>query len=130
MKILIAIALALAAGAAHAACPGELVQLRVSKLKAGGTMAGFAAAARDNAAWYAARGMKDERFLTAPVYERTGGGEAKVSATKVMTMRVYTTTTAPKRDAAWEAFVAKYDANATIESSTLVCLPKGTIAAR
>lgn len=100
--------------------------MRVSKLKPGGSMAGFAEAARDNAAWYASHGMKGEKFLTAPVYEQADG-EAKPSVTRVMTIHVYGGVTQPKHDAAWDAFVTKYKANASIESETRACLPKGTI---
>jgi len=129
IRLIVGVAAMLAAGAVQAACPGELVSMRVSKLKPGGSMAGFAEAAKDNAAWYASHGLKADRFLTAPVYEQADG-EARPSVTRVMTIHVYGGTTTPKKDAAWAAFVAKYKANSTIESETRACLPKGTIAAR
>ncbi len=127
MKTLIlGVALALSAGAAHAACTGDLVSIRVSKLKPGGSMAGFDEAAKANAAWYGSHGLKAEKFITAPVYEQSDG-EPKPSVTKVMTIHVYGAATMPKHDAAWDAFVAKYKANSTIDSETRACLPKGTI---
>ena len=126
IKLVLGAALALTAGAANAACSGDLVSMRVSKLKPGGSMAGFAEAARDNAAWYASHGLKTEKFITAPVYEQSDG-EPKPSVTKVMTIHVYGSATIPKHDAAWDAFVAKYKANSSIDSETRACLPKGTI---
>ena len=116
----------LLAGSAQAACTGDFVTMRVSKLKPGGSMAGFADAAKDNAAWYVSHGLKGEKFITAPVYEQSDG-EPKPSVTRIMTIHVYGLTTAPKHDAAWDAFVAKYKANSSIESETRACLPKGTI---
>ena len=73
--------------------------------------------------------MKGERFVTAPVYENSGG-EPKPSVTRIATLHVYGSTVAPKPDAAWDAFVAKYKANSSIESDVQLCLPKGTIAVK
>ena len=129
IKHLMLAALLTVATAAQAACPGDLVSMRVSKLKPGGSMAGFADAARDNARWYAAHGMKDDRFVVAPVYEQSGG-EAKPSVTRIATFHVYGSAKQPKPDAAWAAFVAKYQANSSIESTTQVCLPKGSFVAK
>ena len=106
------------------ACDGQLVGMRVSKLKPGGSMAGFADAVRDNAKWYASHGLKDDRVTMAPVYE-SADKTYKPSVTKAMSIHVYGGAEAPKQDAAWEAFVAKYKANSTIESEVKVCLPKG-----
>ena len=116
---------ALAAGAAPA-CNGDLVGMRVSSLKPGGSMAGFADAVRDNAKWYASHGLKDDRFAMAPVFESTDK-TYKPSVTKAMTIHVYGSAEAPKKDAAWEAFVAKYQANSKIDSEVKVCLPKGAL---
>jgi hypothetical protein len=48
----------------------------------------------------------------------------------MLTIHVYSISAAPKRDAAWEAYVAKYRANASIDSETRTCLPKGTMVIR
>ena len=129
MKQLILAAALLGGTAAQAACNGDLVAVRVSKLKPGGSMAGLLDAAKDNGAWYGAHGLKADRFATAPVYEQADG-EPKPSVTRLMTFHVYGTDTKPKHDAAWNAFVAKYKANSTIESENRVCVPKGMIAVR
>jgi hypothetical protein len=118
-----------AAASAQTACAGDLVGMRVSTLKAGGSMAGFAEAFRDHKAWYASHGLKADRFTSAPVLESVDGS-FKPSVTKLLTIHVYGSTATPKRDAAWEAYVAKYRANATIESETRTCLPKGTLVIR
>ena len=106
------------------ACDGQLVGMRVSKLKPGGSMAGFADAVKDNGKWYASHGLKDDHISMAPVYE-SADKTYKPSVTKAMSIHVYGGSEAPKPDSAWEAFVAKYKANSTIESEVKVCLPKG-----
>ena len=117
---------AVSAQGVAAACAGQLVGMRVSSLKPGGSMAGFAEAVRDNAAWYAGHGLKNDRFSVAPVLE-PADKTYKPSVTKVMTIHVYGSAETPRKDAAWEAFVAKYQANSKIDSSVVVCLPKGAL---
>ena len=132
LKFLIAASLSLATAASvqaqgvAAACNGQIVGMRVSSLKPGGSMAGFAEAVRDNAAWYASHGLKDDRITLAPVFE-SADKTFKPSVTKVMSIHVYGSAQAPKKDAAWEAFVAKYQANSKIDSEVKVCLPKGAL---
>ena len=128
MKLrLTAIALALAAPsfAAGSACGADqMVTMRVSKLGAAGTPTGFLDAVKDHKAWYASHGMQDDSFVTAPVFVPTKGG-IKPSASAYVTFHVYGAKE-PKHDAAWDAYVGKYKANATIASETRFCLPKGT----
>ena len=102
-------------------CDGQSVTLRVSRLTANGTMAGFADAVKAQRAWYAARGYKGDSVVMATVLD---GG--RVSAREFVTIHTRIGT-APdlKRDAAWGAFVAKYQANSTINGETRFCLPKG-----
>ena len=134
MKLLpAAAALILVAGPSSAAAAGAcgddtMVTMRVSKLSAGGTPAGFLDAVKDHKAWYAGHGMKDDAFVTAPVLAPAKGG-LKPSASEYVTFHVYGTKE-PKHDAAWDAYVAKYKANATIASETRFCLPKGTVLGR
>ena len=136
MKLLIGAlllaALGAGAGAAQAAGPcgaDQMVTMRVSKLTAGGTAAGFAEAVRDHKAWYASRGLKDDAFVTGPALEPRKGGMV-ASATQFVTFHVYGGTTEPKHDAAWDAYVAKYRANSTIASEARFCLPKGAAIGR
>jgi hypothetical protein len=114
-----------AANAAGTACGADaMVTMRVSKLGAAGTPAGFLDAVKDHKAWYASHGFKDDSFVTAPVLVPAKGG-MKPSASEYVTFHVYGDKE-PKHDAAWDAYVAKYKANATIDSETRFCLPKGT----
>ena len=113
------------AGHAAGACGADaMVTMRVSKLSASGTPAGFLDAVKDHKAWYASHGMKDDSFVTAAVLVPQKGG-MKPSASEYVTFHVYGASE-PKHDAAWDAYVAKYKANATIASETRFCLPKGT----
>ena len=126
MKLIYAAAMLLAATGARAggACGADqMVTLRVSKLSASGTPAGFLDAVKDHKAWYASHGMSDDSFVTAPVLVPEKGG-MKPSASEYVTFHVYGAKE-PKKDAGWDAYVAKYKANATIESETRFCLPKG-----
>lgn len=106
-------------------CDGQLVTMRVSKLKPGGTAAGFTEAFAANADWYKAKGLTNDHFVNASVMSYTGG-TAKLSADEFVTLHIAGGAKAPehKDDAAWGAFVAKYQANSTIVSDTRMCLPK------
>ena len=120
--------LATAAPAADA-CHGEqLVTMRVSRLTAGGTAAGFMDAVKDHKAWYASHGMKDDSFVTAPLLTAAKGG-MKPADDSFVTFHVYGARE-PTHDAAWDAYVAKYKANARIASEARFCLPKGTVVGR
>lgn len=129
IRTLLPAALLLAATAATAApvCDGQYVTMRVSKLKPGGSMAGFSEAAKANADWYKAKGLRDHQFAVAPVLARADG-TMKPSVDRIATLHVNGATPPDrKNDAAWDAFVAKYKANSSIESETRLCLPKGTM---
>jgi len=129
MKLfLTAIFLALGATSANAAGPcgaDQMVTMRVSKLNAAGTPAGFLDAVKDHKAWYASHGYKDDSFVTAPTLVPEKGG-MKPSASAYVTIHVVGAGKAPTHDAAWDAYVAKYKANSTIDGETRFCLPKGT----
>lgn len=118
------------AATAAPACDGQLVTMRVSKLKPGGTAAGFAEAVKANANWYRGKGLTNDRFVIAAVMSYAGG-LAKLSPDQFVTLHIVGGARAPehKDDAAWGAFVAKYQANSTIESETRICLPKSAVLA-
>ena len=127
LKFLLPLAmLATATTAAAADCDGQMLTVRVSKLKPGGSMAGFTEAFKGNAGWYKAKGLPDQ-FTMAPMMLPSDGA-MKPSVDQVVTFHV-TGSKAPdhKGDAAWDAFVTKYKANSSIESETRTCLPKGTM---
>jgi len=131
MKLILAAAALTIATAANATGPcggDQMVTMRVSKLNAAGTPAGFLDAVKDHKAWYASHGMKDDAFVTAPALVPEKGG-MKPSASEYVTFHVYGGKE-PVHDAAWEAYVAKYKANSTIERETRFCLPKGASVGR
>ncbi len=128
VALAVATAAPFAAYAAGACGADALVTMRVSKLSATGTPAGFLDAVKDHKAWYASHGMADDSFVTAPVLSPAKGG-LKPSASEYVTFHVYGAKE-PTHDAAWDAYVAKYKANATIASETRFCLPKGSAIGR
>lgn len=95
----------------------------MSKLSAGGKPAGFLDAVKDHKAWYVGHAMKGDSFVTGPALTPEKGG-MKPSAREYVTVHVYGDKE-PKHDAAWDAFVGKYKASATIVSETRFCLPLG-----
>ena len=126
IRLLLPLALLITTAAVAApVCDGQMVTMRVSKLKPGGTAAGFAEAVKANADWYKAKGLTNDRFVTTPAMVYYEGG-MKASTDEMVTLHVQGGTKAPehKDDTAWGAFVAKYQANSTIASETRMCLPK------
>ena len=132
MKPILAAAMMLltaTAAQAEGACGADqLVTMRVSKLSASGTPAGFLDAVKDHKAWYASHGMKDDSFVTAPALVPAKGG-LKPSASEYVTFHAYGAKE-PTHDAAWDAYVVKYKANSTIDSEVRFCLPKGATIGR
>jgi len=100
---------------------GELTRIRVSKIKAGGSMAGFRDAVSAHTRWYQSHGYRIDQRI-APVMT-SDKGAMRVSPDEVMTLATSADVPREKRDAGWAAFVAKYKANSTIERETVVCLP-------
>ncbi len=106
-----------------------MVAMRVSVLTATGTPAGFMDAVKDHKAWYASHNFKDDVFTTGPALVGDRGASER-SGRKFVTFHTYGGEANPKHDAAWDAYVAKYKANATIESDQRFCLPKGATIGR
>jgi len=100
---------------------GTLTRIRVSKIKPGGSMAGFRDAVAAHTHWYQSHGYRIDQRV-APVMT-SGKGRMEISRDEVMTLATSTDVPREKRDAGWTAFVAKYKANSTIERETIVCLP-------
>ena len=100
---------------------GELTRIRVSKIKPGGSMAGFRDAVAAHTRWYQSHGYRIDQRI-APVMI-TGKGRMQVSPDEVMTLATSADVPRDKRDAGWTAFVAKYQANSAIERETVVCMP-------
>jgi hypothetical protein len=105
--------------------PDDYATIRVSKIAPGGSMAGFDKAVTDHAKWYAAHGFAKDRIVAASVLDfddktRTLGR----SPDTVVTLHT-SAHEVPKaqRDAAWDAYVAEYQANSVVQSTMRVCLP-------
>ena len=128
LKLLAPIALLTATSATaqmQSPCPAGTVEgvVRVSKLTPTGTMEGFKAANADHAAWYKANNNAALIFV-APVLDMVASQPPVVSTTQIMSARIGGSYVAPaKRDAAWAAYVAKYQANSTMVSETFGCFP-------
>lgn len=117
----------IATGAAAASGPcgtDQMVSMRVSVLTPQGTPAGFLDAVKDHKAWFASHGFKADGFITAPAVVGIRGA-MEASSRQYVTFHTYGGDKELKHDAAWDAYVAKYKANATIASETRFCLPKG-----
>lgn len=102
---------------------GELTRIRLSKIKPGGSIAGFRDAVAAHTRWYKAHGYRIQQRI-APVVS-FGNAKRGTSEAEVMTFATSDDVPREKRDAAWNAFVAKYRANSDIERETIVCMPAG-----
>jgi len=107
---------------AGACSQGELTRIRLSKIKPGGSIAGFREAVAAHTRWYQAHGYRIEQRI-APVLV-SSKGKTSVSPDEVMTFASSDSVPREKHDAGWAAFVAKYRANSDVERERVVCLPK------
>jgi hypothetical protein len=105
-----------------ACAQGELTRIRVSKIKPGGSIAGFRDAVAAHSRWYKAHGYHiEQRIAPAVQFSR---GKARAASQEVMTFATSDDVPREKHDAAWDAFVAKYRANSEIERETIVCMSR------
>jgi hypothetical protein len=108
-------------------CPtGSPAIVRTSKIKPGGSIAGFQKAVADHARWYASHGYTEDSFSSGRVLTMNPVTRA-IAPTPDMMLTLHTKAVdvpAAKHDAAWNAYVAEYNANADIVSTTYVCLSK------
>jgi hypothetical protein len=126
---LVALAVAQPAAAQLAtACPAgqTTAVVRMSTIKPTGSMAGFSEAARDHLKWYRDHGYTANQITSYPVLETKDQGKTwAVSQTQVLSIHKNDPgVPRDKRDAAWDAYVAKYRANSDITTETYVCMPK------
>jgi hypothetical protein len=100
---------------------GELTRIRLSKIKPGGSMAGFREAVAAHTRWYKAHGYRIQQQI-APVLV-SAKGRMQASPSEMMTFARSADVPREKHDAGWAAFVAKYRANSIVERETIVCMP-------
>jgi hypothetical protein len=99
---------------------GEFTRIRLSKIKPGGSLAGFRDAVAAHTRWYKAHGYRIEQRI-APVV-KFAKGKTGPAPQEVMTFATSDDVPRDKHDAAWNAFVANYRANSEIERETIVCM--------
>ena len=115
------------AASANDLCPnGNLMTIRVSKISPKGSTAGFEKAVADHAKWYADHGYGEDKIVSAPILVYDEANKTEVQATNEL-MTIHTNAhpvPRDKHDAAWDAYVAEYRANAEYGAETTACMPK------
>src|SRR5690349_9997591 len=95
-------------------CDGDVVLVRVSQIKPGGTMQKFMAALAAHKAWYRANGVTDNQLIAARVIVRDDKGAMKYSDTEIVSYHINPpgpSRTPNRGDAAWDAYVKLYQDN-------------------
>jgi len=106
-------------------CKGRLETIRISKIKEGGTLAGFLEAVADHNAWYRSHGVDSNLQVVAREIKR----DPKTNSFSIAEDEVVTIHINPpprdenKRDAAWDAFVKKYRDNSDVVTARMICVP-------
>ncbi|HZV10053.1 MAG TPA: hypothetical protein VFF94_09865, partial [Novosphingobium sp.] len=101
----------------------DTVIYRVSELKPGGSLAGFAKAVADHIKWYADHGYTADVFSWGQVVDYDQASHTgKLSPTRVFTLHQHAAGVPhAQQDAGWAAFVSEYDANSNMVSMQLLC---------
>ncbi len=121
-----AILMAGQAQAANEICQGDLMVVRVSKLKPGATFAQFDEAVAAHMAWYRSHGYtKNTQTVSRVLVPNEKTRQLDISPDLVLTVH-HNDPSAPsaQHDAAWTAYVAKYRAVSDIQSEQFACEPK------
>ena len=108
-------------------CDGDIVTVRVSQIRPGGSLQGFMSAISAHRAWYRANGIKDNDIVVARVLVKDPDGTQRYSDTTVLTyhFRPPVPERTPNRgDAGWNAFVRQYLENSDIKTEYNTCMPK------
>lgn len=110
---------------AKASCPsGDLEIIRLSRLKSTASLDDFLVAMRAHRQWFRNHGFVSNELLIGRVLDQpAGSSESTVSSTEVMT--IHRNPPDPAKiyeDAAWKAFVAKYEASSEIVFERMVCV--------
>jgi hypothetical protein len=128
------VAAALHAAPVHAqtaapACFGDVVTVRLSQIKPGGSIQGFTKAVEAHKAWYRSNGITDNDIIAARVFVRDEktGLPLKYSDTEILSfhLRPPAQSRTPNRnDAAFQAFVKLYRDNSDLKSEYWACMPR------
>jgi hypothetical protein len=130
--IVLAAALALQATSLFAQappkCDGTYAVVRISEIKAGGSISGFMEAAAAHKAWYRANGITDNDIVMSRVILRDPKtGAQTYSEKEILSYHLNPPSgerTPHRGDAAWNAYVKMYRDNSNIKSEYLTCMPK------
>jgi hypothetical protein len=131
-NVLLAAALVTPAAFAQTAtpppCDGAYAIVRVSDIKPDSSMDKFLAAIAAQKAWYAANRPEDKIFVS----RITQRGASDYSATEAITYHFYgaASSSEPKHDAAFDAFVKLFSDSSTIKATYLTCIPAGMVPAK
>ena len=110
----------------HALCDGQIEMIRISKIKPTGSVAGFLEAVADNNAWYRSHGSTSNIQLAAR--ELHYDKEAKtfsLAEDEIVTIHINPPGPDGRTvDAAWNAFVKKYEDNSEIVTQKMICVRK------
>jgi hypothetical protein len=117
-----------AQGAAPA-CFGDVMTIRISQIKPGGTVQGFLKAVEAHKSWYRANGITDNDIVAARVFVRDDktGQPTKYSDTEILTLHLRppaTSRTPNRNDAAFQTFVKQYRDNSDLKTEYLACVPR------
>ncbi|HEX4198733.1 MAG TPA: hypothetical protein VHZ26_14950 [Caulobacteraceae bacterium] len=104
-------------------CQGSLTVIRDSAILPG-KMPLFEKAVADQTAWYATHGDTATPKLLKILRRDPQTGAMSYAADEAMTATVHRPgVKSPPHDAAWNSFVAEFQASSTIKSETAVCWP-------
>ena len=107
------------------ACDGNLATVRISEIKAGGSVDGFLAAVAAHKAWYVSHGVEGDQIFATRIVLRDEKTRARSYSNKeFMTFHIHGSTPSPKHDEAYDAFVKLYRENSDIKSEHDICMPK------
>lgn len=109
-------------------CPSaKIAIIRLSKIKSGGSRAGFDQAVKDQIAWYRSHGFTGNRIVEADVLDVAARARPSVSSTEALTIHYDPPTASGQQidpDDAYRAFVKEFRDNSDIEVEKIVCLPQ------
>lgn len=106
------------------ACDGDIALVRVSAIKAGGTMQNFLAAIAAQKAWYRANGVTDNQLYAARIVLRETGEFSEKEALSYHVKPPAIDRIPNRGDAAWKAFVKLFQENSEVKAEYTTCVPK------
>lgn len=109
------------------ACDGSIVVVRLSDVKPG-SMDKFQAAVAAHQAWYRNNGISTNRiFMSRIIVRNPDTKQFAYSDTQVITYHINppSSTSIPRGDAAWNAYVQMYRDSSDLKSEYVTCMPKG-----